>query len=39
MIQLARDRLLKKWIAAKKDQQLCDVFEMAILLEAMGMPP
>jgi hypothetical protein len=31
-------RLLKKWIVDKKDRQLCDVIEMTILLEALGIP-
>jgi hypothetical protein len=36
--KVAHNQLTKKWIIRKKDRMLRDVFESALLLEALGLP-
>jgi hypothetical protein len=36
--KVGQNQLRKKWIVQKKDRQLRDVIESALLLEALGMP-
>jgi hypothetical protein len=36
--KVGQNQLTKKWIVRKKDRQLRDVIELALLLEALGMP-
>jgi hypothetical protein len=36
--KVVRDLLIKKWIVVKKDPQLCDFIELALLLETLGVP-
>jgi hypothetical protein len=36
--KVAHIQLTKKWIIQKKDRMLRDVFESALLLEALGLP-
>jgi hypothetical protein len=36
--KVAQTRLSKKWIIRKKDRQLRDIIESALLFEALGLP-